>query len=370
MTTTLHLAALPHTRVSHDFLTCAYTMKTLKFCRMMEGGPRKIILYAAEGSDCRGAELVTVLSDTERLSMFGSDESNIMPVWPSDANWRLANVRTALAIQERYQPHDIVLLTGGYSQRLLAAGLPPDVLAVEPGAGYEGIFTNYVAFESYAWMHHVYGLRGIKDGRNYDAVIPNFFDPNDFPRPNDGSGDFLLFLGRVTPRKGVQEAIEVAKEVGMRLVVAGPSESVNGAVDEVDLSASHVEYIGPVGIEERANLLAEAHALIAPTRYLEPFGGVTVEAMMAGCPAITTDWGAFSENISPQYRFRTLAQGVQAVRNAGQCDRTKLQSETRRRFSLEAVAPLYQEWFDRLSQLWNAGWYSRGDTSLPTKEAA
>jgi len=56
--------------------------------------------------------------------------------------------------------------------------------------------------------------------------------------------------------------------------------------------------MGSVGVEERANLLANAQVTLVPTTYLEPFGGVVIESMLAGTPVVTTDFGAFPELVT------------------------------------------------------------------------
>jgi glycosyltransferase involved in cell wall biosynthesis len=211
-------------------------------------------------------------------------------------------------------------------------------------------------------MHHVYAKKGINDGRWFDAVIPNYFDPDDFPYLNTSKNrEYLLFLGRLVQRKGPHIASEIARASGMQLIVAGAGGKQVGTdivAPEVTIKDAH--YVGPVNAEERAKLLAGARALLVPTTYIEPFGGVAVEAMMAGTPVITSDWGAFTEIVLPKvvgYRFHTLAEAVEAINNVGICDPQLIQDYAHRRYSLEAVAPQFKLWFDRLNSLWDKGWY-------------
>jgi glycosyltransferase involved in cell wall biosynthesis len=359
----LHLLAFPHTETVAGYETCAYTAKARNASRMFTDAGHTVYLYGGERNDASCHEHIPVVSDAERVGWFGEWDANRMPGlgWaPSDQWWRLFNARAIIAIAARAEPKDIILCSTGWAQKPIADAFP-ELLSVEYGVGYEGICLNQCAFESYAWMHHVYGLRGIQDGRNYDAVIPNFFDPDDFTLGGGGGGGgYLLFLGRVTHRKGVKEAIEIAKHSGMRLVVAGPTSSSRGAVDEVDLSGC--EYVGPASPSERRELLANAVALLAPTRYLEPFGGVVAEAFMSGTPAITTDWGNFpemNETGVTGFRIRNLAEGVAAVEACRGLDRTAIRARAVSRYSLAAVAPQYDAWFARLDALWEGGWYEK-----------
>ena len=150
------------------------------------------------------------------------------------------------------------------------------LLTVEPGIGYSGVFSENKIFESYAWMHYIYGMLNIEDGIWYDAVIPNYFDPNDFPY-KENKQDYLLYFGRIISRKGVQVASDVAKATGNKLYIVGQG-SLDNYNEGLSLSSeNHIVYKPAVGPEERAELLSNAKAVLMPTYYLEPFGGVNVE---------------------------------------------------------------------------------------------
>ena len=79
--------------------------------------------------------------------------------------------------------------------------------------------TKGKAYESYAWMHHLYGRYGINDGNPLDAVIPNFYRPDDFAVGDDQG--YLLFVGRQIRRKGIEHVVEIARRMKMPLIIAG-----------------------------------------------------------------------------------------------------------------------------------------------------
>jgi len=340
---------------------------------MMTGGKRKVILYGSELNTAPCDEHVTIVTEERRQKWFGQDDHNDLARggfdWePSSPWWTESNSRAAGEIKKRCDDRDLLLLIAGRSQQLVADAVPQLTVA-EFGVGYEGIITDrnggptFAAFESYSHQHFVYGTRGWRfPGRyGYDCVIPNYFDPADFPHKNNGGGKYLLFVGRLIANKGPQVAAMIAKELGMPLVVAGP-----GAIAETETSVTanevHVEpcdYVGPVGVEERGKLMAGAAVLLAPTTYLEPFGGVAVEAMMAGTPAVAFDTGAFTETIVEGvsgYRFHTLNEGIIATEKAMLLNNDDVQRYALGRYSLDAVRPLYDAWFDRLDGLWDGGW--------------
>lgn len=360
----LHLLAMPHTQTTSAYSSCAYTSKVRRFCKMMTARGWEIILYAGEHNEAPCAEHVILVTEAERRKWFGEGFDTVFTPLSWDTQepyWLTMNGRAIAELSERVGKQDLILLTTG-TQKIIADAWPNTTRIVcEWTVGYEGIVTPYCAFESQTFMHTVYAKRGIGDGRDFDTVIPNFFDPDEFPHLNDGQGDYLLFVGRVILRKGVAVAAEIAKHAGMKLLIAGPGvthhEPGRIVAPEVTIEGAHVEYVGEVGIEERAELMAGARALLAPTSFLEPFGGVAVEAQICGTPAITTDHGAFMETVPREFRFRNLAQALAAVERAGEVDPVAVRERALAHFSFDAVAPMYEEWFDRLSSLWSSGWY-------------
>jgi glycosyltransferase involved in cell wall biosynthesis len=317
-------------------------------------------VYAPEGPAVPGAELVPCLSNKRRIEIFGADDPNRLPAWPKHEQSAEFNQNVIAALRDRLLPRDIILLSAGWTHKPVCDAFPEHIRC-EPGVGYEGILTGFCAFESAAWRNHVYGLKEIRDGRWFDTVIPNFFDPDDFTQDRNGSGDYLLFLGRIIARKGPHIASQIAEAAGVPLVVAGAGgKQVGKNIVANEVTMKNAQYVGPVNIEQRAKLLAGARCLIVPTTYIEPFGGVAVEAMMCGTPVVASDFGAFTETVEngvSGYRFNTLAEGVEAVNECKDLDRDGVKQYAMNNYSLEAVGPKFITWFNRLESLWQKGWY-------------
>lgn len=351
---TLHLCALPHTQITDEYLTCAYTQKIAKFCRMF---PDDVVLYAPEGSEAPCKEHVVTMTRDEQLGWFGKWDATQSPNVDWDSTkpwWTQANVTSILGIQRRHEDGDLVLITAGLSQKPIVDALP-GVLPVEWAVGYKGILTSgHRIFESYAWMHHIYGLNGIEDGAFFDSVVPNFFDPDELPL-GDGDGEYAVWLGRWTERKGFETAIAICQEAGIELIMAGPGFDGRELPDGV-------QHIGPVGVTERAALLGGAQIGFVPTGYIEPFGGVAVEMMLCGTPVISTDWGAFAETVETGvtgHRIRTRGEGVDAIRRCQEIPRASVRERALERYSLDAVKPQFEAVFGRLTELWTDGWYTK-----------
>lgn len=368
----LHVLGLPWTETTRSYLHCAYTQKVLKLCDMMSRG-YEVVLYAGEENEARVAEHVPLISRDERVAWFGEwDENGLFGNidWnPASPWWQAFNGRAIAEVSKRAEPHDVLCIVTG-TQVPVAHGLPK-LMPVEWAVGYEGIQLPRRIFESYAWMHYVYGREAVVrrefvDYNPYDAVIPNFFDPADFAEAG-GADDYLLFLGRLVWRKGPQVAAAIADRLGMRLVLAGPGAAsvekgrIVLGTGEGQIVGERIEYVGPVDLAARRELYSKAVATIVPTLYVEPFGGVAVEAMMSGSPVIASDWGAFTETVPNGvggYRFRTLAEGADAVVRSLDLDRASVRDYALGRYSLDAVYPLFDSHFHRLDTLWGEGWYS------------
>jgi glycosyltransferase involved in cell wall biosynthesis len=365
------MVGLPHTQTVVEHMTvCAFTQKLVKFCEMMGALGHEIFVYSGEHNDAVCAEHIPVFTDEQQRQWYGDHDPNLLPTiatWNrNDPQWTQMNARTVSEISQRIEPGDLILLLAGLAQQPIADAFPNHTSA-EWAVGYEGFFSPFCCFESYAWMHYLYGrYLGAPSGgagRWYDVVIPNFFRPEDF-EPTADHDDYLLFVGRITERKGPHVAAELAKAAGRKLLVAGSgvaySEPGLIQASEGFQIEGDVEYVGVADVKTRNRLMARAHAIVVPTTYIEPFGAVNVEAQLCGTPAITTDWGAFTETVEhgvTGFRFRTLAEGVDAVERCGDLDRDMIRQRALDRYSLEAIAPLYDDWLQRLANLSRGGWY-------------
>lgn len=361
----IHLLGLPHSEPTNDWEHCAYTARTRDFGTLLARAELPVTLYNAGRSDSE-APSVQILTSGQRRALWPSYEPTrdvFNEFDPGLPGWQAFNSLAAAAIRERMTPGDILGLTMGTSQRAVAEALP-ELLPVEVGIGYSGVWAPYRVFESRAWRDFM-AARDVRDDmRAYDAVIPRGWLAEHFPA-GSGKGGYLLFVGRLTARKGPQVAAEAAKRLGLPLWVAGQgaAEVTEGQITCTDgtILDGDVHYLGVLGPAERAEVMGEATAILTPTQYFEPLGGVSIEAQFTGTPAIVSNWGGLPANVidgRTGFVCDLLRDYVRAVERAADLDRGFVREHAVATWSVEALAPAWREYLDRLSTLAGEGWYS------------
>jgi glycosyltransferase involved in cell wall biosynthesis len=351
----VHLLGLAHLPTIKEISACAYTQKVYKMAKMLKSLGHTVFFYGAEGSDVECDKSIIVVSKDILRETYGDYDWKVEMFKhdPKDLAHQTFNHNAAVEILKRREKTDFVFVSMGTYQKPITDRL--DIpLCVESGIGYYGIYAPYKVFESYCWMHHVYGKQGLENGNFYDCVIPNYFDPKDFTFKQK-KDDYFLYLGRVIHRKGICVAKEVCDKLGKRLIIAGQLGK-----EPVDISGPNIEFVGYADNKKRVELLSNAKAIFMPTIYFEPFGGVSIEAMLCGTPVISTDWGVFAENNihgKTGYRCRTQEQFIWAAKNIDNIDPNYCHKYAIRNFSMDRIKLMYQEYMEQLNGLHRKGWY-------------
>jgi glycosyltransferase involved in cell wall biosynthesis len=356
-----HVLGLPHTVTSREFNACAYTQKIVKFGKMMTERGHEVIHYGHEDSDLVCTEHVTVLTRAEWEKTYGTHDwkSNFFKFDTNDFAYRVSSAMAIAEIEKRKRPNDFILPFWGAGSKTICDA-HPDLICVEPGIGYgSGHWARWKVFESYAIYHAVHGTHAISTctSPNYDVVIPNYFDLDDFEFKSEKQ-DYFLFIGRVYSGKGIDIAIQASAAAGVKLIVAGQNSLKSCGYETVP---EHVEEVGYADIDTRKRLMSNAKAAILPSQYHEPFGGTQIECLLSGTPTITTDWGAFSENNLhgiTGYRCRTFDHYVWAIKNIDRINPAVCREFAEKNFSLERVSGMYEEFFQSVLDVYtDKGWY-------------
>ena len=179
--------------------------------------------------------------------------------------------------------------------------------------------------------------------------------PADSLRLGEGGKGYLAFLGRVSPEKGLDRAIEIAIRSGMKLKVAAKVDRSdrNYFEGKIKPSLDHplVEFIGEIGASEKQAFLGNAAALLFPIEWPEPFGLVMIEAMACGTPVIAHPFGSVPEIIPDGvagFMVRGIDEAVEAVRRIGEIDRRECRQHFELNFTDERMARDYVKLYNQL----------------------
>jgi glycosyltransferase involved in cell wall biosynthesis len=168
-------------------------------------------------------------------------------------------------------------------------------------------------------------------------------------------GDYAVFLGRISPEKRADRAIEIARRAGIELVIAAKVDAVDREyfrqTIEPLLAGPGVRYIGEVSDSEKAGLLGGARALLFPIDWPEPFGMVVIEALSCGTPVIAWNHGSVPELLQSGldgWIVESVDEAVEALHHSDRIDRRACRAAFERRFTVERMARDYLAVYENL----------------------
>ncbi|HTZ95935.1 MAG TPA: glycosyltransferase family 4 protein [Terriglobales bacterium] len=172
--------------------------------------------------------------------------------------------------------------------------------------------------------------------------------PEDGFEPSFGPGEYLAFLGRVSPEKGLDHAIEIAKLCGIPLKIAAKIDRADQEYFEVRikpmLDHALIEFIGEIREGEKNEFLRRAMALLFPIHWEEPFGIVMIEAMACGLPVIAYPRGSVPEILEDGITgrlVRDVGSAVDAIARISELDRRTCRRRFEERFTAKRMAQDY-----------------------------
>lgn len=191
-------------------------------------------------------------------------------------------------------------------------------------------------------------------GANFVGTVYHGLPSNLFHLGN-GSGNYLAFLGRISPEKGLDKAIEWAKASGMKLKVAAKIDKADQSYFDSHikhlLNDPLIEFIGEINEQQKQEFLGNAAALVFPIDWNEPFGIVMIEAMACGTPVIAHSRGSVPEVIEPGrsgFLVSSVEEAVKVIQGIPNHDRRKVREAFEERFTAARMAADYLEIYKRL----------------------
>ncbi|MBF8249795.1 MAG: hypothetical protein HW400_396 [Candidatus Levybacteria bacterium] len=312
-----------------------------------------ILLFAAKGSKVNFSEQnIEVIEIGGGDVVAGSSKEKIIDPKLMEASRKLRVEMVYLSevsekLIELKDKYDLIL----NNMRGEAAFLPVAKLLNKPFANvmHLNLFAELAGvFQAYATNIITISNAQRKDfpNLNYLATVYNCVDIEKYifnPVPSD----YLLMMGTIGRHKNQGEAIAVAKELGLKLVLAGKIRDQD-YFEEIkrDIDGERIKYLSEIGFEEKVKLYQNAKAFLFPILWEEPFGLVLIEAMACGTPVVAFSHGAISEVVKDSltgYVVENHSQMVEAVKKIEMIDRMNCRKRVEENFTIEKMIDSYEQ---------------------------
>ncbi|HEX5326867.1 MAG TPA: glycosyltransferase family 4 protein [Acetobacteraceae bacterium] len=313
------------------------------------GGTERVVSFLTEELVGAGHE-VTLFASGDSITT-----AQLEPVWPHalrfDADLRDAAAAQMLlleAVCQRADEFDVLHFHLDYwSFSLFSRQRTPFLTTLHGRLDLPEIRPIYDQFRKVP-------LVSISDAQRRPLPEANFIStvhhglPPDLLRPRIAKPEYLAFLGRITPDKGPDTAIRIARRAGIPLKIAAKVDRVDEAYYREKIrpmiDGRHIELVGEIGDSEKSEFLSAAIAVLLPIDWPEPFGLVMIEAMACGTPVIAFNRGAVPEILEDGLTgciVDTEPEAVEAVARAAALPRGPIRRRFEQRFTARRMADDY-----------------------------
>jgi glycosyltransferase involved in cell wall biosynthesis len=301
----------------------------------------KVALFAS-GDSVTNAELVPVCRRSFRQNKRATD-------------YLSREVLLMDHVMQRATEFDIVHFHTGCLHYLVSRHLPvPHVTTLHGRLDTPELLRLYERFRDMPMISISNSQRTPWPCANWQGTIYHGL-PKDLFRFHPEPGNYLAFLGRASPEKRVDRAIEIAKRVGMPLKIAAKVDPADRRYfkQQIEplLNDPLIEWLGEISDKDKDEFLGNAYALLFPIDWPEPFGLVMIESMACGTPVIAYDCGSVPEVMEDGvtgFIVRDLDGAVKGVNGIRDLSRARCREVFEKRFAAERMASDYLEIYNRL----------------------
>jgi glycosyltransferase involved in cell wall biosynthesis len=318
------------TKLGHD-VTLFASGDSKPACKLISIVPQAIRTQEPYISDMKAREAVKYLGISKIINVIQHDGYDIVH---NHIGWRFLLFNELInkpIVTTLHGPMDLAYQRVGFNAK---SGLPFVSISDNQRRAYPSL--NYVKTVYNGIEIELFPFRG-----NSESIT-------------NGLGEYLFILGRMSPEKGVKEAIEVAKKSGKKLIIAAKVDAVDTKYyEEVKpmIDGQQIVFIGEVGFDQKTELLKNAYALLAPIQWEEPFGLNVVESMACGTPVLGMKRGSFPELITPGldgFLATSVEEMAAQVGEVGKIDRADCRKTVETRFTREIMAQGYLEVYNKI----------------------
>jgi glycosyltransferase involved in cell wall biosynthesis len=323
------------------------------------GGTERVVYALTE-------ELVAMGHD---VTLFASGDSitsaKLDAVWPralrldpSVKDWIAAYMRMMELVRRRAHEFDVLHFHVDYF---------PSSLFSRQGTPFLTTLHGRLDLPEYAEVYNLFPdvpMVSISDSQRLPLPDLNWVStvlhgiPETLLTPQPVKQEYLAFLGRVSPEKGIEAAIRIAGRAGIKLRVAAKVDNADrayfeSAVEPLLKTNPHVEFIGEINDAQKPEFLSGAHALLFPIDWPEPFGLVMIESMACGCPVIAMRRGSVPEVMDhgvSGFIVDSEDEAVEALARVPALDRTAVRARFEQRWTARRMAQDYVEVYQRLAR--------------------
>ena len=322
------------------------------------GGTELVVSLLTDELVRRGHEVTLFATgDSETLaSLEACCEQPLRPVGFSLAEYHVYEQMELSKVFNQAQDFDLIHSHLGYSAFPYANLVKTPVVHTLHGiipTWMEGIFQQHRQ-QNFVTISH--SQRRPELGLNYVATVYNAIALSTFqfyPEPQDPP--YLAFLGRMSPEKGPQLAIAIAKQTQYPLKMAGKVDPVDETFFEQEIAphidGEQIQFLGEANHDQKNILMGGAIATLFPITWREPFGLVTIESLACGTPVIAMAMGATSEIIThgeTGFLCRNVAECINAVSEVNQLSRQRCYNRVAEHFNLHHMTDGYEAVYQML----------------------